>query len=333
MQWRNCCELSERHQIFSLVAKQRLIFGQISFAYPSNPQKKVLDNASFFFPAGETSYIVGSSGSGKSTLGNILLKFYEARSGQITIDGHDIRSLDSTWLRRRITLVQQQSVLFNETIHRNIALGKHTRSTDYEISEAVTMADLEQTLASMANGINTMIDANGKCLSGGQQQRIILARARLCDAPILILDEATSALDQQSRAKVNNMIRKWRKGKTTIIITHDVTQILNMEYVYVMKDGVVVEEGYRGKLLEDKSGVFAAFMPAEETIYPQPPQIPVVLSSILPLPPSKQRQSRWSTYLGQTSQSSTGTFINFSKPRPLIIRGSVAMTRNPKKCD
>lgn len=234
---------------------------QVSFAYPSNLQQIVLENADFFFPAGETTWIVGKSGSGKSTLSNLILKYYEPLRGEVLVDGNSVQTLDSDWLRQNITLVQQQSVLFNETILKNIEFGRGEPVTRADVLAATKTADLDQTLNDLPDGINTVVGSNGKSLSGGQQQRIALARARLRDSPIVILDEATSALDQTSREKVAQTIREWRKGKTTIVITHDVTQILDDEYVYVLEHGLVVQEGYRNKLAKKEHGTFASFMP------------------------------------------------------------------------
>lgn len=237
----------------------------VSFAYPSNNQQYVLNDADFFFPASETTFIVGTSGSGKSTLSNLLMKYYEPSRGEILVDGNPIHTLDSAWLRQNITLVQQQSVLFNETVLQNIEFGKDGPASRQDILEATRTADLEQTLLGLPEGLHTVVGSNGKSLSGGQQQRVALARARLRDAPILILDESTSALDQASREKVAKTIREWRKGKTTIVITHDVSQILDDEYVYVLEHGFVVQEGYRKKLAEKKHGTFASFLPEAQT--------------------------------------------------------------------
>ncbi|CZT09583.1 related to STE6-`Full-size` ABC transporter responsible for export of the `a` factor mating pheromone [Rhynchosporium graminicola] len=237
----------------------------VSFAYPSNVQQNVLNEADFFFPAGETTFIVGRSGSGKSTLSNLLMKYYEPTRGEILVDGNPISILDSTWLRKNITLVQQQSILFNETVLQNIEFGGSQPAARRDILQATRTADLEQTLLELPEGLHTIVGSNGKSLSGGQQQRIAIARARLRDAPIVILDESTSALDQTSREKVSKTIREWRKRKTTIVITHDVTQIMDDEYVYVLEHGVVVQEGYRKKLAEKKHGTFASFLPEAQT--------------------------------------------------------------------
>lgn len=208
-------------------------------------------------------FVVGKSGSGKSTLGNLLMKYYEPLRGEIIVDGHSIKALETDWIRQNITLVQQQSVLFNETLFQNIAFGRRGQATEEDVREAVRTADLEKTLLHLEQGLETGVGSNGKSLSGGEQQRVAIARARLRDAPILILDEATSALDKKSREEVMIEMRKWRKGKTTIIITHDVSQIQDDEYVYVLETGVVVQEGYRKKLVEKFHGTFASFLPGK----------------------------------------------------------------------
>ena len=173
------------------------------------------------------------------------MKYYDPSRGEVLIDGHSIQTLDPDWLRQNVTLVQQQNVLFNETVFQNIAFGRQSDVTEQNVLNASKTADLGQTIKGLPEGLATMVGSNGKSLSGGQQQRIAIARARLRDSPIVILDEATSALDQASRQTVMKAIREWRKGKSTIIISHDVSQIRDEEYVYVMENGRVVQEGWR----------------------------------------------------------------------------------------
>ena len=232
---------------------------QLSFAYPSRPDQLALNNASFFFPAGETSFVIGRSGSGKSTLGNLLMRFYAPGSGEISIDGESIQILDTNWLRNNITLVQQQSVLFNETIFKNIAFGRrdHGRVRKEEVKKSVETALLQNTIRDLPEGLDTLIGAGGSALSGGQKQRMVIARARLRDTPILILDEATSALDYITKSLLMEAIREWRRGKTTIIITHDISQILEDDYTYVLEKGVIIQEGYKHVLEMSKAGPFA----------------------------------------------------------------------------
>jgi ATP-binding cassette subfamily B (MDR/TAP) protein 1 len=239
---------------------------QVSFAYPSNTNQLVLDNVSFFFPAGETSFVVGTSGSGKSTIGNLLMKYYEPLSGEILIDGNSIKTLDSDWLRQKTTLVQQESVLFNETILQNIAFGRRDQCSREDVQKASATGCLEETIYEMPEGLDTLVGSDGRSLSGGQKQRVAIARARLRDAPIVILDESTSALDHTSKIEVMQRIRDWRKGKTTIIITHDVSQILDDDYVYVLDHAKVVQEGYRNKLADKSHGTFASILRSENLL-------------------------------------------------------------------
>ena len=219
----------------------------VSFAYPSRPYHLVLRESTFFFPAGETTFIVDKSGSGKSTLNNLLMRFYPPVSGQIFIDGHSINQLSMAWLRNNITLVQQQSILFIETIFTNIDFGAQDRScvTVEQIRPCIDMADLQKTISNLPDGLNTMVGSGRSSLSGGQKQRIAIARACLRNTGILILDESTSALDYLSRTAVLNAIRDWRKGKTTIIITHDMSQIGADDFMYVLDEGQIIQEGYR----------------------------------------------------------------------------------------
>ncbi|KAL9611484.1 MAG: hypothetical protein Q9167_003882 [Letrouitia subvulpina] len=231
----------------------------VSFSYPSRPDHLALSNASFFFPARETTFIIGRSGSGKSTVGNLLMRFYALSSGDIFLDGHPIQTLDINWLRNNITLVQQQSVLFNDTVFKNIAFGRKdwARVRREDVSCAIETAFLQHTLADFPHGLETLVGAGGNAMSGGQKQRVAIARARLRDTPILILDEATSALDYISRGLVMEAIREWREGKTTIIITHDPSQIAENEYAYILDKGVTVQEGYRGTLEKEPLGPLA----------------------------------------------------------------------------
>ncbi|PNH35644.1 hypothetical protein BJF96_g1214 [Verticillium dahliae] len=236
----------------------------VSFAYPSNPDQIVLQKSSFRFPAGETCFIVGKSGSGKSTLGNLLVNFYEPLTGTILVDHHLLQDLDDEWIRRNITLIQQTSVLFNETFFRNVAFG-HPSPDDVTVDEVRSACDtaiLQSTIAAMHQGLDTPVGTGGYSLSGGQKQRIALARARLRDPPILILDEVTSGLDLVSKTLVMEAVRAWRQDKTTIIITHDVSQIKNDDYVFVMDKSRLVQEGCRRDIAGDEGGLFAALLSA-----------------------------------------------------------------------
>lgn len=208
--------------------------------------------------------MVGKSGSGKSTLGNLLMRFYEPDSGDVLIDENDIQLLDINWLRNNVTLVQQQSVLFDETIFKNIAFGRkdHNKVRKDEVKRSIETALLQGTIRDLPLGLDTVVGANGSAMSGGQKQRVAIARARLRDTPILILDEATSALDHVSQTLVLEQIQEWRRGKTTIIITHDMSQIQENEYVYVLEQGVIVQEGFRYALEKVDAGPFGKRRPS-----------------------------------------------------------------------
>ncbi|KAI1432788.1 P-loop containing nucleoside triphosphate hydrolase protein [Xylaria sp. CBS 124048] len=266
----------------------------VSFAYPSNPSRVVLQKSSFRFRAGELCFIVGRSGSGKSTLGNLLLKFYEPTTGEILIDGHPIRILDVDWLRDNVTLIQQTSVLFNDSFFMNVAFGHRnpTEATAEEVRAACEMALLQSTISNLLDGMDTYVGTGGHDLSGGQKQRLALARARLRDPPVLILDEVTSGLDTVSRALIMEAIRTWRRGKTTIIITHDVSQLKGDDFVYVMDEGSIVQRGLYSSLREQRQGLLSQLLVASSAPEPSPTFRPSTLG---------MRPAR-------------GTFINFSRP-------------------
>ncbi|KAJ5185139.1 ABC transporter integral membrane type 1 [Penicillium cf. griseofulvum] len=220
---------------------------EVSFSYPSQPEQCVLKPSSFFFPAGETTFVIGKSGSGKSTLSQLLMRFYLPTSGEILIDRNPIQDLDINWVRNNITLLEQKSVLFNESMLTNIAFGRedHATITKQDVKDPIELAMLDNTIDSLPKGIHTCVGPGGNFLSGGQRQRVAIARARLRDTPILILDEPTSALDHTNRVAVMKAIREWRKGKTTIIITHDMSQIMEQDFLYILEQGSIVKSGYR----------------------------------------------------------------------------------------
>lgn len=205
--------------------------------------------------------MIGRSGSGKSTLGQLLVRFYQPGTGQITIDGVPLEKLDIKWLRKNVTLVEQHSVLFNGTILRNISLAKRDEQvTREEVQEAAKFALLEQMIQDLPDGLETLVGMKGSALSGGQKQRLAIARSRLRDTPVLILDESTSALDYVTRSAILEAIRIWRKGKTTIIITHDISQIHAEDFVYVLDQAHVIQKGYRKALENEKSSMFRSFL-------------------------------------------------------------------------
>ncbi|KAI0164212.1 P-loop containing nucleoside triphosphate hydrolase protein [Hypoxylon sp. FL1284] len=279
----------------------RIEINEVSFAYPSNPSRIVLDKSSFVFSAGELYFIVGRSGSGKSTLGNLLTKLYEPLGGDILVDGHALRILDEEWVRSNITLIQQASVLFDDTFAANVAMGQGdpTHVPRQEVEAACETALLQSTLATFPKGLETLLGAGGVDLSGGQKQRLALARAKLRDPPVLILDEVTSGLDLLSRSLVMDAIREWRRGKTTIIITHEVVQIEGDDFVYVMDDARVVQKGLCRYLRLREDGMFASLV-------------------------ASSAANDWEDELGYeaTPEAERSTVVNFSRPRSTTLQGA-----------
>lgn len=263
----------------------------MSFAYPSNPDTTVLNKSSFFFPSGEMTFIVGRSGSGKSTLGNLLVRFYHPKTGEIKIDGHPLRALDKRWLRENVTLIQQSSILFNDSFFQNIALGHlhPDRVTQEDFNTAVDASLLRSTLSTLPDGHDTKVGPGGYNLSGGQKQRVALARARIRDSPVLILDEISSGLDQVSRDLIMDALRKWRYGKTTIIITHDVSQITDDDFVYVMDSASLVEEGFKRDLAQNETGALASLLASATTDQDDQPDTPIEINVISPYSPYYSR--------------------------------------------
>lgn len=224
----------------------------INFRYAD---ENVLKNFSLEIPKGKTVALVGQSGSGKSTIANLLTRFYDVNEGTITIDGMDIKSITMHSLRNLMGLVTQDSILFNDTIKKNILLGKQN-ATDDEIIEALKIANAYEFVKDLPNGINTNIgDAGGK-LSGGQKQRLSIARAVLKNPPIMILDEATSALDTESEKLVQVALENMMQNRTSIVIAHRLSTIQKADVIVVMQKGEIVEQGTHDELLA-KNGMYA----------------------------------------------------------------------------
>ena len=222
-------------------------FSSVTVQYP-NRDRPALNSVNLEIPAGQTYALVGPSGGGKSTFVNLLPRLYDVNSGSITLDGIDIRELRLENLRSQIALVSQDVVLFNDTIAKNIAYGRSDLS-DAEISEAAKAADLLYFIDSLPQGMQTVVGDRGVRVSGGQRQRIAIARAIIKDAPILILDEATSALDTQSESNVQNAIERLREGRTTVVVAHRLSTVLNADRIIVLDQGKIVQSGTHQDLI------------------------------------------------------------------------------------
>ena len=223
----------------------------ISFKYEDD---YVLKDFSIEIPKGKTIALVGQSGSGKSTIANLLTRFYDINSGDIKIDGIDIRDLKKSSIRNLTGLVTQDSILFNDTIKNNILLGNEN-ATDAKIINALKIANAWEFVNELPDNIYTSIGDGGGKLSGGQQQRISIARAVLKNAPIMILDEATSALDTESERAVQVALENMMRNRTSIVIAHRLSTIKNADVIIVMKKGRIVEQGNHEELLA-KHGIY-----------------------------------------------------------------------------
>ncbi len=225
-------------------------FKNVTFAYQD--RLPVVKNLSLQVPAGKTIAIVGSTGSGKSTLVKLLLRFYEIRSGTITLDDINIQNLNFRDLRRCIGLVSQDVFLFHGTVAENIAYGTFD-ATDKEIKVAAKVAEAHDFIMRLPQGYQTIVGERGQKLSGGQRQRIAIARAIVKNPPILILDEATSAVDNETEAAIQRSLERITANRTTIAIAHRLSTIRNADCIYVMEHGQFVESGTHEQLLENQS--------------------------------------------------------------------------------
>jgi ATP-binding cassette, subfamily B, bacterial MsbA len=235
------------------IRKGDISFNNVNFAYQNN--KNVLSNFSLNIKAGQTVAFVGTSGGGKSTIANLILRFYDAQTGNILIDDQDIKNVTLESLRKQIAIVTQDTILFDDTIIENIRYGKLDASDD-EIIQATKFAAAYDFIDNAPNGFDTMVGQHGVRLSGGQKQRISIARAILKDAPIMILDEATSALDNISEHMIQIALKKLRKDKTTIIVAHRLSTIIDADVIYVLDHGVIIEAGTHSQLI-DQNGAYA----------------------------------------------------------------------------
>ena len=198
---------------------------------------------------GKTYAFVGSSGSGKTTVANLVIRMFDPSLGQIVIDDYDIKDISLKSLRSQISLVSQETVLFDTTVLENISYGTMVASRDLVI-KAAKSADAHEFILALPDGYDTMIGSNGTTLSGGQRQRLSIARAFLKDAPILVLDEATSALDPNSERSIIDSLARLRLGRTTMIITHRLASIKDADQIVVMKNGKIIEQGQHSELLK-----------------------------------------------------------------------------------
>ena len=240
-------------------------FQNVDFRYPTRPDQKILSNFSIKIPAGQMVALVGSSGGGKSTIAALVERFYDCDSGQITLDGKNLKTLDPSWLRgRAIGYISQEPVLFANSILENIRYGRPS-ATNEEVIEAAKAANAHTFISGFPSGYSTILGERGVTLSGGQRQRIAIARAIVKQPSILILDEATSALDAESEKIVQEALDNVCKGKTVLVIAHRLSTIRHANMIAVISGGKVVETGTHDQLKNKKEGIYSYLIRQQET--------------------------------------------------------------------
>ncbi|QLH39695.1 MAG: ABC transporter ATP-binding protein/permease [Defluviicoccus sp.] len=239
-----------------------IVFDDVSFGY--DRRRMVLEEVSFRVPAGGALAIVGASGAGKSTISRLLYRFYDVTGGAVRIDGQDVRRITQESLRATIGIVPQDTVLFNDTIFYNIAYGRPDAG-DHEVEQAAKLARIHDFVAALPDGYRTMVGERGLKLSGGEKQRVAIARTILKDPALLIFDEATSALDTHTEKEIQASLREVSAGRTTVIIAHRLSTVIDADQILVLDAGRVVERGTHVELLA-ASGRYAEMWAKQQQV-------------------------------------------------------------------
>ena len=244
---KNEINLNEDKDNFN-ISRGNIIFKNVDFTYKSNPQNKVLQNVNTNFVGGKMTALVGHSGSGKSTLLNMIPRIYAPTSGSVQLDDQDISKFNLTSLRNQISIVDQNTTLFDDTVLNNIKYAR-PEATNKEVYEAAEQSMCVEFINNLENGYETMIGENGVKLSGGEKQRLSIARAFLKKSKIILLDEATSSLDSETEEKIQKALGKLTLNKTSIVIAHRLSTILNSDKIYVVDSGKIIDSGKHEELL------------------------------------------------------------------------------------
>ncbi|GMP76087.1 hypothetical protein CsSME_00032910 [Camellia sinensis var. sinensis] len=235
-------------------------FQHISFKYATRPNIQIFRDLCLTISSNKTVALVGESGCGKSTIISLLQRFYDPNSGQITLDGVEIKRLKLKWLRQQMGLVSQEPVLFNETIRANISYGKASSATEAEIIAAAELANAHKFISGLQQGYDTVVGERGIQLSGGQKQRVAIARAIVKSPRILLLDEATSALDAESEKVVQDALDRVMVDRTTVVVAHRLSTIIDADLIAVVKNGVIAEKGKHDTLMSINDGIYASLV-------------------------------------------------------------------------
>ena len=233
-------------------------FKNVTFKYPSS-QSNVLENINLDISKGETVAIVGKSGSGKTTLLDLIPRLYDPDQGDIYFNTSNIKDINLNKIRAYISYVGQDFTLFNDTIYNNIAYGELSSHDVSSVHDAAEFSFASNFINDLPDKFETVVGQNGVLLSGGQRQRIAIARALLKNAPILLLDEATSALDAESEASIQKSLTTLSENKTTLVIAHRLSTVMNADKIIVIEDGHVVEQGNHSDLIDKKSVYYALY--------------------------------------------------------------------------
>ena len=233
-----------------LSSKGTLEFKKVTFSYDDKANKDVISGVSFIAKKGQSVAIVGHSGSGKSTLINLLPRFYDYQHGEILIDGVSIKDFKIKNLREKISIVNQDIILFNDTILNNLTYGELKHKSEIEIQTAIELAKIDQFTSEFPKGLDTIVGDRGAMLSGGQKQRIAIGRAILKNSPFLLLDEATSSLDTKSESQIQEALKELMKNRTTLVVAHRLSTIENADLILVLHNGEIIERGTHNELIE-----------------------------------------------------------------------------------
>jgi len=233
-----------------LSSKGTLEFKKVTFSYDVKANKDVISGISFIAKKGQSVAIVGHSGSGKSTLINLLPRFYDYQHGEILIDGDSIKDFKIKNLREKISIVNQDIILFNDTILNNLTYGELKHKSEIEIQTAIELAKIDQFTSEFPKGLDTIVGDRGAMLSGGQKQRIAIGRAILKNSPFLLLDEATSSLDTKSESQIQEALKELMKNRTTLVVAHRLSTIENADLILVLHNGEIIERGTHNELIE-----------------------------------------------------------------------------------